>query len=102
MPLLYVRKEVFQWLKMGTKTIDVRKGSPLRGEFALFQCGPNTLKMRIISCETGKLDEVIRADNFLKVIPSAGCCGDAFEYLRGLYPGYDGVFTAYHLEARER
>ncbi len=98
MPLLYAKKEVFQWLKQGTKTIDVRKGTPLGGEFAVFQCGPEILKLHIVDRQFGKLAEVIRADNFLRVIPSADGWGDALAYLRGLYPGYDGVFTAYHLE----
>jgi hypothetical protein len=102
MPLLYARKEVFQWLRQGAKTIDVRKGTPLGGEFAVFQCGPQILKLRIVARESGKLDEIIRADNFLRVIPSADALSNALAYLRGLYPGYDGVFTAYHLEECKR
>jgi ASC-1-like (ASCH) protein len=99
MPLLYTKKEVFQWLKDGTKTIDVRKGLPRDGEFAVFQCGPETLKMRIVAHKSGRLSDIIHDDNFLRVIPSATSVGDAWAFLRGLYPGYDEVFTAYYLEA---
>jgi hypothetical protein len=102
MPLLYAKKEVFQWLKQGKKTIDVRKGVPLRGDFAVFQCGPEIFKMRIVHRESGQLTDVIRADNYLRVIPSAACWGDALAYLRGLCPEYCGVFTAYHLESCNR
>ncbi len=80
----------------------MRKGTPLNGEFAVFQCGPEILKLRIVCRETGKLDQVIRVDNFLRVIPSAGSLGAALGYLQDIYPDYDGVFTAYHLEACKR
>ncbi len=43
------------------------------------------------------LREVVRMDNFRMVIPSAVALDDAFSYLLGLYDGYDGVFTAYHI-----
>lgn len=99
MPFLYARKEVFIWLKQGRKTIDIRKGMPKRGEFAVFQCGPEVLRLRIVAREFGGLVEVVRDDDFLCIIPSAGNLGDAIAYVRGLYPGYDGVFTAYHLES---
>jgi ASC-1-like (ASCH) protein len=98
MPLLYARKEVFQALKEGKKTIDVRKGKPRGGEFAVFQCGPEVLKLRIVGVESGLLSELVRGDNFLQFVPWAGSLGEALEYVHGLYPDCSGVFTAYHLE----
>jgi hypothetical protein len=53
--------------------------------------------MRIIKRDTGRLGEVVRSDNFRLVIPSAVVIDDALAYLRGLYEGYDGVFTAYYV-----
>ena len=53
--------------------------------------------MRIIKRETGRLREVVRSDNYRLVIPSAVALDDALAYLRGLYVGYDGVFTAYYV-----
>jgi hypothetical protein len=102
LPLLYAKKEVFIWLKQGLKTIDVRKGEPLCGEFALFQSGPYSLKFRIVARESGKLSDVIRVDNFRQVIPTARGLEDAFAYLRRLYGDYDGVFTAYHIVPLEQ
>jgi hypothetical protein len=99
MPFLYAKKEVYLWLKQGKKNVDIRKGLPKRGEFAVFQCGPEVLRRRIVAREVGTLAEVVRADNFLNIIPTVGTLKDAIAYIRGLYPAYDGVFTAYHLES---
>ncbi len=95
MTMFLAKKEVFQWLKEGKKTIDVRKGKPRPGEVAVFTSGPHVLKMRIVGVRCGKLGEVVREDNFRQVIPSAANLEDALGYVRGFYGGYDGVFTAY-------
>jgi hypothetical protein len=59
-----------------------------------------TLTRKILKTETGSLNEVVRADNFRQVIPSACVLGDAIAYLRGLYGDYDSVFTAYYLSSK--
>jgi ASC-1-like (ASCH) protein len=97
MPLFPAKKEVFAWIKEGKKTIDVRKGKAWRGEVAVVQSGPRYLRLQIVKKETGKLTEIIRADNFRLVIPSAETRDGAFDYLRGLYRVDDGLFTAYYL-----
>ncbi|MGD6933288.1 MAG: hypothetical protein ACQCN5_03685 [Candidatus Bathyarchaeia archaeon] len=99
---MYARKEVFHWLKQGLKDIDVRKGKPLSGDFAVFQCGPEILRLPIVGVETGRLSDVVRVDNFLRVIPSACSLEDALVYVQGLYPDYGGVFTAYYLGVFKR
>jgi ASC-1-like (ASCH) protein len=98
LPLFFTRKEVFEWLKTGKKTIDIRKGKPHEGKIAVFQVGPKILRMKITRKETGSLAEVLRSDNFRLVIPSATVIGDAIAYLHELYGTCDGVFTAYYLE----
>ena len=97
MPLLYTRKEVFQWLKEGKKTIDIRKGNPLKGGMAVFQCGPHVIRLKIIKIESGRLWDILRQDNFPRVIPSAITCEDAVKYVQGIYDGYEGIFTAYYV-----
>ena len=97
MPLLYAKKEVFEWLKSGQKTIDIRRGLSHQGEFAVFQSGSKTLKMRIVKCEQGRLTELVHEGNFRLVIPTAKTVGEALNYLHELFGDYDGVFTAYHL-----
>ena len=86
LPLFWAKKEVFAWLKTGTKTIDVRKGSPRTGSMTFFQSGPNYLELSIVKKETGLLKEVIRQDNFKSIIPTAT-----------IYGSDAGVFTAYYL-----
>ncbi len=102
MPLFPAKKEVFTWIKDGKKTIDVRKGNPAKGEVAVIQCGNNYLRLPIVKKETGTLAEVIRADNFKLVIPSAATLDAALGYLRGLYGSDGGIFTAYYLENKQK
>ena len=97
MPLLRAKKEVFIWLKEGKKTIDVRKGKPYRGDVAYFFSGPSQLQLRIIKKETGRLTDLVRLDNFKRVIPSAKSPVEAIRYLERLYSNYEGVFTAYYV-----
>ncbi len=91
------KKEVFAWLKAGTKTIDVRKGRPRHGEVAVFQSGTNNLELSIVKKEIGALTEVITQENFRSVIPVAKHLNDAVDYLQAIYGTREGVFTAYHL-----
>ncbi|HEX7483483.1 MAG TPA: hypothetical protein VF350_08450 [Candidatus Bathyarchaeia archaeon] len=97
MPLFFAKKEVFQWLGEGQKTIDIRKGNPKPGEIAVFQSGSRILRLKIVKTESGQLKDILRLDNFKEVIPSAAVLGDAFGYLQGIYGVNDGVFTAYYV-----
>ena len=57
MPLFLAKKEVFEWLSQGQKTIDVRKGTLKPGEIAFFQSGSHALRLKIvvlIRCCCGK------------------------------------------------
>jgi ASC-1-like (ASCH) protein len=95
LPSFLAKKEIFEWLKQGKKTIDVRKGNPQNGGNVLFVCGPYRLAMRIVGTQSGRLTDVIRQDNFRQVIPSAQSVDDALAYLRRIYGDCDGIFTAY-------
>jgi hypothetical protein len=53
--------------------------------------------MKITKREMGRLEEVVRSDNYRLVIPSAVTVESAIAYLRQLYDSYDGVFTAYYV-----
>jgi hypothetical protein len=99
LPWFLAKKEVFEWLSQGQKTIDVRKGTPKPGEIAVFQSGSHALRLKVVKTECGQLSDILRSDNFRAVIPSAVELGDAVGYLRGIYGVCDGVFTAYHLAA---
>jgi ASC-1-like (ASCH) protein len=98
LPWFLAKKEVFEWLINGQKTIDIRKGKPKLGVIAVFQSGTHVLRLNIVKVESGQLSDVLRLDNFNAVVPSALELGDAVGYFRRLYGVYDGVFTAYHVE----
>ena len=97
MPVFRTKKEAFEWLKSGEKTIDVRKGKSQMGDTAVYLSGRNVLRLKIAKRETGLLNEVVRADNYRLVIPSAATVEGAVAYLRRIYDCYDGVFTAYYV-----
>jgi hypothetical protein len=96
--MFFARKEVFEWLAQRKKIIDIRKGNPIDGEIAVFQSGPHTLRLRIVKKESGRLEEVLRFDNFRAVIPSALELENAVDYLQRIYGVVDGIFTAYYVE----
>jgi hypothetical protein len=95
--LFFAKREVFQWLSQGQKTIDVRKGNPKPGEIAVFQSGSSILRLKIVKTECGQLTDILRLNNFKAVIPSAAVLGDAIGYLKGIYGVDEGVFTAYYV-----
>ncbi len=64
---------------------------------AVYLSGRSVLKMKITKKETGRLEEIVRSDNYGLVIPSAVTVEGALAYLHQLYDGYDGVFTAYYV-----
>lgn len=97
MPLLWVKREVYDWIRTGQKTIDVRKGKPRNGSLVTIQCGPHpTLKFSIVKREIGSLTQIIRQDNFKLVIPTAQTLEDSLDYLKAIYGKDEGVFTAYY------
>lgn len=97
MPLFKTKREVFNWIKTGQKTIDIRKGEAWKGDTAVVQCGLGLLRLPITKKETGKLTELVRQDNYKTIIPTATSLEKALEYLRQFYGETDGAFTAYHL-----
>ena len=97
MPLFMVKKEVFEWIVNGQKNVELRKGKARKGDEAVFQCGKNILRRKIIKIEEGKLTDVLRQDNYKKVIFKANTLEEAINYIKKLYGTTEGVFTAYYL-----
>ena len=100
-----VKKEVFEWIRTGQKNIELRIGKAKKGDVAVFQCGRNILRRKIIKREEGNLTGVLRKDNYKKIIPSAHSLEEAVNYIKKLYETTEGVFTAYYFEtilAREK
>jgi len=90
-----VKKEVFEWIKTGKKTIELRKGKAKSGDQAVFQCGRNILKGTIISKDEGNLSTLLHNLNFKQIISTANSIEEAAAYIKKLYETSDGTFTAY-------
>ena len=61
------------------------------GDVAVFQCGRNISRRKIIKREEGNLTDVLRKDNYKNIIPSANTLEKATNYVRKLYETSEGV-----------
>jgi ASC-1-like (ASCH) protein len=52
LPLFIVKKEVFEWIRTGQKTIELRKGRAREDDRAVLQSGRNIIK-RLIQVKRG-------------------------------------------------
>ena len=69
-----------------------------KGDVAVFQCGRNILRRKIIKKEEGNLTGVLGKDNYKNIIPLANTLEEAINYVKKLYETTEGVFSAYYLE----
>lgn len=97
MPSFLAKKEVFDWLSQGLKTVDIRKGNPRNGNVAIFICGSRRLFLKVVKTQSGMLLDLVRPDNYCQIIPTAKSVDDVVVYLRRIYGSVDGLFTAYIL-----
>jgi ASC-1-like (ASCH) protein len=95
LPLFIVKKEVFEWIRTGLKTVEIRKGKAKAGEWAIFQCGRSIIKRRIITKVEGELLFLLRNFAFKEIIPTAESVEEAQAYIQSLYGTTDRIFTAY-------
>jgi len=94
-PLFMVKKEVFEWIKAGKKTIELRKGKAKSGDQAVFQCGGNILRGKIVRKDEGNLRTLLQSLDFKQIISTANSIEEAEAYIERLYETTDGIFTAY-------
>jgi ASC-1-like (ASCH) protein len=90
-----VKKEVFEWIETGRKTIELRKGKAKSGDQAVFQWGRNILRGKIAKRDEGNLQTLLQKLDFKQIIPTANSIKEATAYIRKLYGTTDGPFTAY-------
>jgi len=62
-----VKKEVFEWIKTGKKTIELRKGKAKSGDQAVFQCGRNIPRGKIPRKDEGNLLTLLHNLNWKNV-----------------------------------
>jgi len=97
MLLFLLKKEVFEWVIARQKTVELRRGKGKRGDYAVFQCGRNIIRKRIIKREEGNLTAILRQDNYKNIIPIAQSLEEATIYLKSLYETINETFTAHYL-----
>ena len=61
----------------------------------MFQSGRRIVREKITKREEGTLEDVLRKDNYKKIIPIASSLEEAIDYLKRLYGTTEGIFTAY-------
>lgn len=99
MPSFSVRGQIYEWIKAGEKTIEIRKGKQRKGETIIFLSGRKPfLKGAVSKKKEGKLEEVLTARTYKKIVPKAETLDDAFAFVRDIYPQAEGVFTTYEFK----
>ena len=68
------------------------------GDVAVFQCGMEFLKRKIIKGEEGYLTDVLRKDNYRNIISSANTLKEANNYIKKLYGTTEEAFTGYYFK----
>jgi len=90
-----VKKEVFEWIKTGKKTIELRKGKAKSGDQAVFQSGRNILRGKIAKRDEGNLQTLLQKLDFKQIIPATDSVEEAKAYIQKLYGTTDGTFMVY-------
>ena len=102
MPVFLTKKQVFEWIKTGEKTIEIRRGKSQNRENIAFLNGQReSVKGRILRKREGKLEDVLNAATFSKIIPTAKSLDEAVAFVKRLYPSTDGTFTAYEFQLNQ-
>ena len=102
MPLFMVKREVFEWIRRGLKTVELRKGRLKAGDEAVFQCDRDIVRAKIIGKQERSLQLLLQSFPLDQIIPTARSVEEAEAYIRGLYGTTDGTFTAYRFRTRGR
>jgi ASC-1-like (ASCH) protein len=102
LPVFRVRKEPFNWILTGKKTVELRRGKIKRGDYAVFLTGRSQpLKVKITRKQEGTIEELINISTFRSIVPTAPNPDGAIEYIRKIYSSLEGTFAAYEIETPE-
>ena len=96
MPSFSITTQVYEWIRAGEKTIEIRKGKQRKGEIITFLSGrKQSMKGAVIRICEGKLEDVLNVDTYRKIVPTASNVDDALTFVKDIYPIADGPFTTY-------
>ncbi len=103
MPVFRMKKEPFNWIKTGTKTVELRKGKAKKGDNATFLSGKSQVaRGKILKKQEGKLSELLNSATYNNIVPTAKNLSEATEYLKRIYSSLEGTFTAYEIEITDQ
>ncbi len=92
-----VKKEVFKWIENRQKHVEIRKGKPMQGDKAVFQCGKCIIRRKIVSKQTGQLADLLNAVGFKNAVPNAESLEEAIRFYEDLGYSAGTQLTAYVL-----
>lgn len=96
MPTFRTKKQVYEWIKSGKKTIELRSGRPREGADITFLSGRGeSVKGCILKRKEGKLDDVLNSVTYSRIVPTAKSLEEAFVFIKSIYPFTEGIFTTY-------
>ena len=96
MPLFRVYKDIFECIVDGSKTIEVRTRL-LQGDTAVFLCGRNVFRKRIIKRQEFDLNDGFFEKNWSMITPKADSFQAAKKRLLEIFPN-GTKFYAYFLD----
>ncbi len=99
MPTFLTKKQAYDWIKRGDKTIDLRRGKQSKGDTIVFLSGHmQFVKGRIVKKQEGTLQELLNEDTYKKIVPIAKNLDEALVFIKEIYPLTDDIFTAYEFQ----
>lgn len=99
MPTFLTKKQVYDWIKRGDKTIDLRRGKQSKGDTIVFLSGHRQfVEGRIVKKQEGTLQELLNEDTYKKIVPIAKNLDEALVFIKEIYPLTDDLFTAYEFQ----
>ena len=102
MPTFLTKKQVYDWVLTGEKTIELRKGKSQNGDrIAFLNSQRQCVKGRILRKREGKLEDVLNAATYRKIIPTAKTLDEAVEFIKQIYQTTEGTFTAYEFQLNQ-
>ena len=103
MPTFLTKKQVYDWVLTGEKTIELRKGKSQNGNRIAFLNGQRQcVKGRILRRREGKLEDVLNVATYRKIIPTAKNLDEAVQFIKQLYQSTEGTFTAYEFQLNQK
>jgi ASC-1-like (ASCH) protein len=99
MPAFLTKRQVYDWIRSGEKTIELRSGKSVKGDTITFLNGRcQTVKARILRKREGRLEDLVNTVTYRKIVPTAKSLDEAMAFVMGIYPLAEGTFTTYEFQ----